>query len=155
MPDRLVPPGERLRRAREIAGVTQTALARVSGVSQPNIAALENGTRPLSGPMLRRLLLALDARPSVSLGAHRDEVVAVAARHGATNLRVFGSVARGEDSVDSDVDLLATFRPGTSLYDVAELVDELEALLGNAVDVVSDRGLREQHADIAREAVPL
>jgi len=135
--------------------MTQTALAKASGVSQPNIAALENGTRPLSDAMLRRLLLALDARPSVILAAHRNEVVAVAARHGATNLRVFGSVARGEDSVDSDVDLLATFRPGTSLYDVAELADELEALLGNAVDVVSDRGLSAQHTDIAREAVLL
>lgn len=146
---------ERLRRARATAGLSQTALAAASGVSQPNIAAFENGGRKLSDTMLRRLLTALDARPSTALQAHRADVLAVARRHGATNIRIFGSVARGEDDVDSDVDLLATFAPGTTLYDLADLVDELEALLGSRVDVVSDRGLAERHAAIAREAVAL
>lgn len=155
MPSSLLTGAERLRRARELAGMTQSALAKATGVSQPNIAAFENGTRPLTGATLHRLLLALDARPSVILMANRDKVVDIAARHGATNLRVFGSVARNEDSVDSDVDLLAAFAPGTSLYDLADLVDELEALLGTAVDVISDRSLQDRHADIIREAVPL
>lgn len=135
--------------------MTQRQLAEAIGVSQPDIAALENGTQPAAGALFRRALLALDARPSVALSTHHDEVVAVAARHGATNLRVFGSVARGEDTVDSDVDLLATFRPGTSLYDLVDLTDELEALLGTGVDVVSERGLQQRHADILRDAVAL
>lgn len=135
--------------------MTQAALAKACGLSPPDIAAMEDGTRPLGDAMLRQLLVALDARPSVILKARRNEVVAVAARHGATNVRVFGSIARGEDGIDSDVDLLATFRPGTSLYDLAELTEELETLLGTAVDIVADGGLQERHANITREALAL
>lgn len=78
---------------------------------------------------------------------------AIAARHGAQQVRVFGSVARGEDRYDSDIDLLVTVRPGVGLFDLVEMQDELEAVLGVTVDVVSDGGLKPRDADILAEAV--
>lgn len=69
---------------------------------------------------------------------HRDEILRLAARYGATNVRVFGSVARGEAQAGSDIDLLVQMEPGRSLFDLAALVVELEALLGRPVDVVPD-----------------
>jgi len=76
------------------------------------------------------------------LTENRDEILRVAARHGARNVRVIGSVARGEADAKSDLDLLVTFDPGTTLLDHAALIIELEELLGCRVDVASDRGLR-------------
>lgn len=90
------------------------------------------------------------------LRSRRAEIVAVAERHGASNLRIFGSVARGEGVDSSDIDFLAQFQPDRSLFDWAELVRELEILLGAKVDVVSDRGLRDRvRQTIVRDAVPL
>jgi uncharacterized protein len=71
----------------------------------------------------------------------RDEILQIAARHGASNVRVFGSVARGEADEGSDVDLLVDFEPGRSLLDHAALVVDLEELLGRKVDVVTEKGL--------------
>lgn len=105
--------------------------------------------------MLARLLAAARPRPSALLAEHRVEVVAAAARNRATNVRVFGSVARGEDTPDSDVDLLVTFQPGASLLDQAGLVEDLQDLLGVHVDVVSDRALKERDAGALAEAVAL
>jgi len=65
----------------------------------------------------------------------------VAARHGAHNVRVFGSVARGEAGEDSDIDLLVELEPGRSLRDQAGLIVELLDLLGRKVDVVTEQGL--------------
>ena len=72
----------------------------------------------------------------------RAEILAAAARHGATNVRVFGSVARGEADRASDVDFLVDFEPGRSLLDLAGLLVELEDLLGHPVDVVTEPGLK-------------
>ena len=71
----------------------------------------------------------------------REEILRIAARHGARNVRVFGSVARGEASDLSDLDLLVQFEPGRSLLDHTALVLELEELLGRKVDVVSEKGI--------------
>ena len=76
-----------------------------------------------------------------SLHAHRQAILELAAQHGARNVRVFGSVARGEDRPDSDVDLLVDVEPGRSLLDVIALEQDLEALLGRPVDVQTDGGL--------------
>jgi uncharacterized protein len=65
----------------------------------------------------------------------------LATQHGARNVRVFGSVARGEDRPDSDVDLLVDVEPGRSLLDVIALEQDLEVLLGRPVDVQTDAGL--------------
>jgi predicted nucleotidyltransferase len=72
----------------------------------------------------------------------RAEILAAAARHGASNVRVFGSVARGEADAASDVDFLVDFEPGRSLLDLASLLVELEDLLGHPVDVVTEPGLK-------------
>jgi predicted nucleotidyltransferase len=86
----------------------------------------------------------------------REEILRVAARHGARNVRVFGSVARGEADERSDIDLVVEFEPGRSLLDHAALWLELQELLGCKVDVVSDRGIKPRIRDrVLREAVPL
>jgi len=74
----------------------------------------------------------------------RAEIIETAARHGASNVRVFGSVARGEAAPDSDIDFLVTFERGRSLFDHARLIFDLAELLGCDVDVASDRGLKER-----------
>lgn len=90
------------------------------------------------------------------IGAKRDEILAVATRYGVTNVRVFGSVARREAGPESDLDLLVTFAPGTSLLDHAGFQLDLEDLLGCRVEVASDRGLKDRIREtVMREAVPL
>jgi len=87
---------------------------------------------------------------------HRAEVLRLAATHGATDVRVFGSVARGEADERSDVDLLVRLAPGRSLFDLGGLLVDLEELLGRRVDVVTERGLRPRIRDrVLREAVPV
>ncbi|HPU84557.1 MAG TPA: nucleotidyltransferase family protein [Candidatus Latescibacteria bacterium] len=90
------------------------------------------------------------------LKKERAAILRIARRHGAHNLRVFGSVARGEDTETSDIDILVDFAPGVSLFDHAALMEELEFTLGRKVDVVSERGLRPRmRARVLKEAVPL
>jgi len=90
------------------------------------------------------------------LRTKREDILSVAARHGASAVRVFGSVARGEAREESDVDFLVELEPGRSLLDHAALVIDLEDLLARRVDVATVRGLREDvREDILREAVPL
>jgi len=98
------------------------------------------------------------SRPAVDalLRTHRDKILAIAERHGASNVRVFGSVARGEARPDSDVDILVDLELGRSLFDHAQLQIDLEALLDRKVDVVSARGLRSHLRDrVLQEAIPL
>jgi predicted nucleotidyltransferase len=75
------------------------------------------------------------------LRARRREILSTAARHGASEIRVFGSVLHGNDRPDSDIDLLAEFEPGRSLLDVIGLEQELEELLGRRVEVLTVGGL--------------
>lgn len=90
------------------------------------------------------------------LKENRQEILKVAERHGATNVRVFGSVARGEADEASDIDLLVTFAPEASLLQHAALIRELRELLGCSVDVVDDEGLRPRMRDrVLNEATPL
>lgn len=92
----------------------------------------------------------------VLLEEKREAILSACARHGASNVRVFGSVARGEAGPHSDVDVLVDLEAGRSLLDHAALMLELEEILGCKVDVVTERGLRERIRDrVLREAVPL
>ncbi|MBW7901613.1 MAG: nucleotidyltransferase family protein [Rhodocyclaceae bacterium] len=75
------------------------------------------------------------------LHARRDEIIALAARHKADHVRVFGSVARDEAGENSDLDLLVNFLPDASLFDLIHLKDEAEHLLGVPVDVVAEGGI--------------
>ena len=86
----------------------------------------------------------------------REAIVRIAASHGATQVRLIGSVARGEARPDSDVDLLVTWREGTSLLDHAALMLELESLLGRKVDIASDGWVRPSiRESVYRDAVAL
>jgi predicted nucleotidyltransferase len=76
-----------------------------------------------------------------SLRRYRREILDVAARHGARNVRVFGSVARGDDHEGSDVDVLIDVEPGRTLLDVIALEQDLQQLLGRHVEVLTDGGL--------------
>jgi hypothetical protein len=86
----------------------------------------------------------------------REEILQIAAKHGARNVRVFGSTARGEAGPQSDIDLLVDVGSRTSSWFPAGLIEDLEQLLGHKVDVLTDGGvspyLKEQ---IYREAIPL
>lgn len=99
---------------------------------------------PVPGPLLERVL------------AHRDEILVLTGQHRARQPRLFGSVARHEDTPASDIDLLVDFLPGASLLDHAALQQELSDLLSVHVDVVSTRSLRGEFGDrVRREAIEL
>jgi len=86
----------------------------------------------------------------------REEILRIAAKHGARNVRVFGSVVRGEADEGSDVDFLVEMEQGRSLLDMGGLLVDLEQLLGVRVDVITPRGLRRRIRDrVIKEAVPL
>jgi uncharacterized protein len=90
------------------------------------------------------------------LARRRDQILALAARHGAENVRVFGSVARGEALAESDVDFLVELEQGRSLFDLAGLLVDLEDLIGRPVDVVTVSGLKPRiRAKVLEEAVPI
>lgn len=140
---------------RRRAGLTQKQLADLSGVAQPNIAAYEKGTRRPSAKMLARLEAVAKPRPSTVLAKHKAEIKELASAHKALDIKVFGSVARGEDHPGSDVDLLVKFAPDASLFDQAGLAQDIEDILGVHVDVVSEGGLRAGHDEIKTQARPL
>jgi len=90
------------------------------------------------------------------LQSKRDEILRIARAHGARNVRVFGSAARGDADETSDVDFLVEFEPGTSLLQHGAMIAELEELLGRKVDVAPEKTLRERVRDkVLLEAIPL
>ena len=76
------------------------------------------------------------------LRVRRNEILRIASKYGARNVRLFGSAARGEALQDSDIDLLVDLEPGRSLFDLGGLLMDLQDLLAYKVDVVTERGLR-------------
>jgi len=86
----------------------------------------------------------------------RADILRLARKHGARNVRVFGSVAWGEADEKSDIDFLVDMEPGRSLLDMGGLLMDLRELLGREVDVVTVRGLKQRIRErVVREAVPL
>ena len=86
----------------------------------------------------------------------RDAILEIAARYGAHDLRVFGSVARGDATEGSDLDLIVRFDPGRSLFDHGGLIMDLQDLLGIKVDVISEGGIRERFRNhVLKEALPI
>jgi predicted nucleotidyltransferase len=100
--------------------------------------------RPIEGTSLRE-----------RLREHRSELLAAAARRGASNLRIFGSVARGDDHTGSDVDFLVDFEASRSLVDVAGLILDLQEILGVPVDVIEASTLRPDDQDILADVLAL
>jgi len=90
------------------------------------------------------------------LKTRREEILKIAARNGAMNVRVFGSVARGDNRPESDIDFLVNLELGRSLLDLARLLRELSTLLDCPVDVVTEAGLNPRiKPQVLREARPL
>ena len=124
-------------RLAETAGRTLTDL-----VEEGLHRVLESGTRRV--------------RPSEAVVRHREALLEIVQRHGATNPRVFGSVARGQDDEESDLDLLVDRLPGTGLMKLAALQIEAEALLGLPVDIHTPEELRDRVLTaVMKEAKPL
>ncbi|HYA39915.1 MAG TPA: nucleotidyltransferase family protein [Syntrophobacteraceae bacterium] len=90
------------------------------------------------------------------LKSKRDEILRISAKYGASNVRVFGSVARGEAGPESDVDLLVELESGRSLLDHVALLQDLEDMLSRKVDVVNENALHHSIRDrVLREATPI
>jgi predicted nucleotidyltransferase len=86
----------------------------------------------------------------------REEILAIAKRDGASAIRIFGSVARGDTTERSDVDLIVRFEPGRSLLDHGGLLMDLQELLGVKVDVIDEDAMRPRFREhVTKEAVPL
>ena len=94
--------------------------------------------------------------PAELIRAKRAEILRIAAKHGATNIRVFGSVVRGEARAESDVDFLIDAGPVTGSWFPAGLIVDLQELLGRPVEVVTEKGLNPLIRDrVLQEAIPL
>lgn len=76
-----------------------------------------------------------------SIHERREEIIAISRRHGAGSIRLFGSVAQGLESSESDIDFLVELEQGRSLFDLGGMVIDLQDLLGRRVDVVTPKGL--------------
>lgn len=95
-------------------------------------------------------------RPSLALKTHREAIRAIALRHRVTDVRVFGSVVHGDDTEDSDLDILIDPTPQTTLFDIGAIRHELLQLLGLPVDVLTPKALPDRfRATVLAEAVPI
>lgn len=167
--------GQFLKQARVSARLSQSDVARRAHVAQSVISAYESGRREPSVATLERLVRATGHRlvfqlerlrecppglPDTPLGRRlrqrRHSILACAARHGASNVRVFGSTARGEDHPGSDVDLMVDLNRNSGLFALEALRRELSELLGVSVDVAPSDSLRPWiREEVEREAIPL
>jgi predicted nucleotidyltransferase len=130
------------------SGLPQREIARAVGVTQPAVSQM------IAAERARRMSLQGPVR--MKLDRHRGEIIDIAREHGARHLRVFGSVAEGRDTVDSDLDLLVSLPRTAGMLDVASLGDALAEALGAPVDVVAEHMVkRDQLAALKRRAVPL
>ncbi|MHB8944491.1 MAG: nucleotidyltransferase family protein [Bellilinea sp.] len=93
---------------------------------------------------------------NIVLKEKRRQILTLAKKYGARNVRVFGSVARGEERPNSDIDFLVELEPGRSLFDLGGLLYELQILLGVEVDVVTEKSLRPRMRDrVLRDAISI
>lgn len=168
-------PGDLLRETRRRAGLTQAQLAARSGTRQSAVSAYETGRREPGLGTLRRLLAAtgheLQLRAASSivrhptlpdsplarrLAANRDAILAAVAEFGGSNVRVFGSVARGDAGPTSDLDLLVDLPERTGVLTLGRIAQRVERLVGVETDVVPAIALRpELRSRVLAGAVPL
>jgi uncharacterized protein len=167
--------GELLREARRRSGLSQSELATRAGVTQSVVSEYEAGKRQPALPTLARLVAAtghelalglersdpaVRGLPDTPLGRrlrqHRKALLEAVHSSGASNLRVFGSVARGQDGPDSDVDLLVDLPEDTSLFAVLALEGTLERILKVSVDLAPVTSLKPRvRAEALAEAIAL
>lgn len=90
------------------------------------------------------------------LQTKREAILALAARYGASNIRIFGAAVRGDDRPGTDIDFVVTLEPSRNLLDYVALIQALEELLGQPVRVATEEGLHENASDyLLQEAIPL
>lgn len=126
-----------LRELREAAGLTQDEVCARTGIARPNLSAYENGRRLPSPETDSRIRRACRVRPSEALAQHGEQVLSIVRAHHGLTAEVFGSVARGDDRWDSDLDLLVTLDDEAGYFDLVRMQAELEDVLNVSVDVVS------------------
>jgi predicted nucleotidyltransferase/DNA-binding XRE family transcriptional regulator len=154
--------------ARRRSGLTQAELGARARVAQSVVSAYESGSRQPGVEMIRKLVNAAGFELTLGLtrrhrsrlqrlvDSNRRDLVTALTNLGASNIRVFGSVARGDDGPDSDIDLLVDVDNSTGLFALGTMRSTAEAILGNSVDVVPANSLKPDAADrILSEAVPL
>lgn len=159
----MVSAAETIRTARTRASLTQAELAQRSGIAQNVISEYERGKREPSFRAVDAILhaagLVIEYVPYTALRRvrdQRDELLAVLAEHGASNVSVFGSVAREEETPESDVDLLVDVEDGVGIFELLKMQAAVEELIGRPVDIVPRSGLKSEVAPSARrDAVPL
>ncbi len=160
-----------VKKARDDTGLSVRKFADKAGVSPSTLSRIENRKLEPTMPMLEKLLEVAsqhivladtDSDSSAStvptlhfIRDHRQPISDLAAKYGVTDLRVFGSVARGDASSESDIDLLVRALPGVGLFSVEEFRYQVERLLGHSVDVMTDGALDDEIAHIARDAVAI
>lgn len=166
--------GDLLKEARRATGISQVELARRSGVAQPTISAYERGLHEPGLHTLQRLVnctgLTLDIRlsdrteparlPSTPTGmlvrVRRHDLIAAGQRLGASNLRLFGSAARGDDRPGSDIDILVDLAPNVGLVGLGLIEEQFEQILEREVDVVPASALKDRIRErVLQEAIPL
>lgn len=154
--------------ARHAARLTQSQLGERARVTQSVVSAYESGSREPSVDMMRKLVNAAGFELNFEIAErhrsplqlvveqNRSELTTALGALGASNIRLFGSVARGEDDVDSDVDLLVDVEESTGLFALGRMRSVAERILNVAVDVVPANSLKpDVSAKVLAEAVPL
>ena len=128
------------------------------GAAQRDIATAASVSQPYVSQVLadRRGRFVPSSHLGYLLAARRDEVLGITRRHGIENVKVFGSVARGEDHAESDIDLMADLPEGMGLIGLSKVEQELREVLGAGVDLVPARSLKAHvRSPAMRDAVPL
>lgn len=144
-----------VRAARQDASLTQAELAGMTGMSQSTLAQIESGRRAVSAELLERILRAADYRPSVPLAHYASSISSYAQERGLGFLRVFGSVARGTDGFESDIDLIGTPTRELSLFELADIASFTSELTGFPTEVHADTHVPEALRAAIDEAVAL
>lgn len=157
---------EAIREARTREGLSVRRLAEVAHVSPATITRIESGAASPRVDVAERILAAMGrslvvisdsgpATPGQALAAHRARMLDLCRDAGVSDVRVFGSVARGQDTPDSDLDLMVRTPPGFSFADLLDLQRDIEQAVGFPVDVITDVGVGAAFESACREAVPL
>ena len=164
-----------LRDSRQLGGLTQAQLSTRSGITQPVISAYERGRREPGAETFLMLIEAAgldfiirvptntyrhptlpDSAQTRALVKHRQRIVDLVTEHHASNVRIFGSVARGEAKPDSDIDVLVDFEKGATLFDLSGLTEKLRELLHFKIDVAPYRSLKPALINqVNKENIPL
>ena len=158
-----------IRGARARAGLTQVQLAAKARVSQSVVSAYESASREPSLETLRKLVSAagfdldvvlIPSTPASSkrqsIEGNRSRLIRTLRSFGANNVRLFGSVARGDDGPDSDIDLLVDIAPDVGLFALGRMRSEAERILGSSVDIVPANSLKPDVAErVLADAIPL